>query len=73
MNSNSRTYVTVDLDAVAFNFESMRKNINADTKMIAVIKADAYGHGAIPISHLLESFPYVCRHPQTNSDSWLCV
>lgn len=59
MNSNSRTYVTVDLDTVAFNFESMRKNINADTKMIAVIKADAYGHGAIPISRLLESFPYV--------------
>lgn len=59
MNTYSRTYVTVDLDAVAFNFESMRKNINPDTKMIAVIKADAYGHGAIPISRMLESCSYV--------------
>lgn len=59
MNSYSRTYATVNLDAVAFNFESMRKNISPDTQMIAVIKADAYGHGAIPVADLLEEFTYV--------------
>lgn len=59
MNSYSRTYTTVDLDAVKYNFESMRKNIRPETKMIAVIKADAYGHGAIPIAKLLEDFPCI--------------
>ena len=59
MNSYSRTYAAVDLDAVAFNFESMRKNIREDTSMIAVIKADAYGHGAVPVARLLESYSYI--------------
>lgn len=59
MNTYSRTYATVNLDAVAFNFESMRKNIRPDVNMIAVIKADAYGHGAVPLGHYLETFPYI--------------
>ncbi len=59
MNSYNRTYATVDLDAVAFNFESMRKNIQKETRMIAVIKADAYGHGALPIARMLEAYSYI--------------
>ena len=59
MNSYSRTYVTVDLDAIAYNFESMRKNIREGTQMIAVIKADAYGHGAVTVGRFLETFPYI--------------
>ena len=59
MNSYSRTYAAVDLDAVVFNFESMRKNIREDTSMIAVIKADAYGHGAVPVAKLLGSYSYI--------------
>ena len=59
MNSYSRTYAAVDLDAVVFNFESMKKNIREDTSMIAVIKADAYGHGAVPVARLLESYSYI--------------
>ena len=59
MNNYSRTYVTVDLDAIAYNFESMRKNIREGTQMIAVIKADAYGHGAVTVGRFLETFPYI--------------
>lgn len=59
MNSYSRTYVTVDLDAIAYNFESMRKNIREGTQIIAVIKADAYGHGAVTVGRFLETFPYI--------------
>lgn len=59
MKKYSRTYVTVDLDAIAYNFESMRKNIREDTQMIAVIKADAYGHGAVTVGRFLEPFPYI--------------
>ena len=27
--------------------------------MIAVIKADAYGHGAVPVAHLIEDYDYI--------------
>ena len=41
-----RVYAPVDLDAIVFNLESMRKNIDRETGMLGVIKADAYGHGS---------------------------
>lgn len=37
----------------------MRKNISPDTKMIAVIKADGYGHGAVPIARMMEKKEYI--------------
>ena len=45
-----RVYAGIDLDAVRYNMESMHKNINKDTKMIAVVKTNGYGHGAMRIS-----------------------
>ena len=49
----------MDLDAVAYNFEAMHKNIKPGTKMIAVVKADAYGHGAVPIARLVQDYDYI--------------
>ena len=59
MNKNSRVKAVISLDAVEQNFREMRKNIAEDTKMIAVVKADAYGHGAVPITHLIEGYDYI--------------
>ena len=59
MNKNSRVKAVISLDAVEQNFREMRKNIAEDTKMIAVVKADAYGHGAVPIAHLIEKYDYI--------------
>lgn len=59
MNKNSRVKAVISLDAVEQNFREMRKNIAEDTKMIAVVKADAYGHGAVPIAHLIEDYDYI--------------
>ena len=59
MTTYSRVYAEIDLDAVLYNFESMRKNMTEGTQMIAVIKADAYGHGAVPIAHLMEARGYI--------------
>ncbi|MDD6415002.1 MAG: alanine racemase, partial [Blautia sp.] len=56
---NSRVKAVISLDAVEQNFREMRKNIAEDTKMIAVVKADAYGHGAVPIAHLIEGYDYI--------------
>ena len=40
MKHFDRVWAEVDLDAVLFNIESIKKNINKDTKIIAVNKAD---------------------------------
>lgn len=47
------TWVTVDLDAITANIDAVRRK--AGTPVMAVIKADAYGHGAIALARLLES------------------
>lgn len=54
-----RVYAGIDLDAVRYNMESMHKNINKDTKMIAVVKTNGYGHGAMRISREVEDLPYL--------------
>ncbi len=54
-----RVCAKIDLDAVRYNMESMHRNLREGTKMVAVIKADAYGHGAVGISGVLEELPYV--------------
>lgn len=59
MEKFSRVKALVDLDAVAYNFEAMHKNIKPGTKMIAVVKADAYGHGAVPIARLVQDYDYI--------------
>lgn len=57
MEKHMRVRAEIDLDAVAFNMEVMKNKIDPDTKITAVIKADAYGHGAVQIAHLIEDYP----------------
>ena len=45
------TRVLIDLDAISHNIDAVRRK--AGVSVMAVIKADAYGHGAVPIAHLL--------------------
>lgn len=59
MKTYSRVYARVDLDAIAYNMEQMKKNLNPNTEIMAVIKADGYGHGAIQIAQMLEQVNYV--------------
>lgn len=55
----SRIKAVVSLDAIAHNFQEMKNNIKDDTKMIAVIKADGYGHGAKAIADLVQDYDYI--------------
>ncbi|EXJ23619.1 Alanine racemase [Alkalibacterium sp. AK22] len=48
------TKAEVDLDKITFNFKSMQNHISAGTQLMAVIKADAYGHGAVEVARHLE-------------------
>lgn len=52
----TRVYAPVDLDAIRFNMESMRRNIDKSTGMIGVIKTDAYGHGSVPVAEAIEDY-----------------
>ena len=45
-----RVYAGVNLDYVGENIDSIASNLKPDTGIIAVIKTDAYGHGALPIA-----------------------
>ena len=51
MNFDS-TYVKIDLDAIAANFDAVCQK--AGVPVMAVVKADAYGHGAIQVARLLQ-------------------
>ena len=46
------TYVEIDLDAISANFDTIRAK--AGVQVMAIVKADAYGHGAIQIARLLD-------------------
>ncbi|MDY4741740.1 MAG: alanine racemase [Lachnospira sp.] len=49
-----RTWAEIDLDALAHNYITLRKRIGDDVKFLGVVKADAYGHGSVQVSRLLE-------------------
>ena len=51
----NRIYAKINLDAVSYNMHSIEKKLSENTKIIAVIKADGYGHGAYEIAKELES------------------
>jgi alanine racemase len=48
------TWAEIDLDNLAFNFRSVKNFVGGAIKYMAVVKADAYGHGAIPCARRLE-------------------
>ena len=49
-----RTWAEVDLDALAHNYNTLRERIGKSVKFLGVVKADAYGHGSVQVSRLLE-------------------
>ncbi len=49
-----RTWAEVNLDRVEHNFKVIKQQISKDTKLCCVIKADAYGHGAVELGQLYE-------------------
>lgn len=59
MNRYRRVHAEIDLDAILHNMEAMHRNISENTKIMAVIKADGYGHGAVEIAEAIDGLPYV--------------
>ena len=59
MTEHNRVYAGIDLDAIAYNMEQMKKRIGDHARLIAVVKADGYGHGAVPVARMFEECSYV--------------
>lgn len=49
----SNSYIQIDLDAVLENFRAVQKRTGSD--VMAVVKANGYGHGAVPVAKLLQA------------------
>lgn len=54
MKQYNRVCARINLDAIAYNMEQMKNRIGQEGRLIAVIKTDAYGHGAVPLAEMFE-------------------
>jgi alanine racemase len=55
-------WIEIDLSALENNYDFIRSKINKETKIAAVVKANAYGHGAVKIAQKLSELgvEYFC-------------
>ena len=53
MLDNTRAWAEIDLDAIANNVRAVRNVTSPHAKLIGVVKADAYGHGAVQVAECL--------------------
>lgn len=57
MNYPARpTWVDIDLSAIQHNLQQALSCCSSTQRVLAVVKADAYGHGAVPVSRALQRF-----------------
>ena len=49
-----RTWAEIDLDALTYNYETLKKHIGENVKFMGIVKADAYGHGSVQVGRCLQ-------------------
>ena len=55
MDYLKRTWANISLDNLNYNYQTLRARVPSGCRFLGVVKADAYGHGAVPVSrHLTE-------------------
>lgn len=54
MTGYKRAYAEVNLDAISRNFDELKNKIGPTVKTMAVVKADAYGHGSVAVAKTLQ-------------------
>ena len=58
--SDSPNSVTIDLSALRHNFHQVKGLVGEHTRIMGVVKSDAYGHGMVPVSRSLEECGVDC-------------
>ena len=54
LNSHASTWAEVDLNAIRHNFQEIKRLAGPHTEILCVVKGDAYGHGMLEVSALLD-------------------
>lgn len=49
-DARKRTWAEISLDAIEHNYRAMRAKLSPGTKYMGIVKANAYGHGAVPVA-----------------------
>jgi len=52
LKQNHRAWVEIDLSAIKHNVHQLKSLLTSPTELMAIVKADAYGHGAIDVSQV---------------------
>lgn len=55
MQSYKRVYAEISLDAIKHNMAEIKEHVGNDTKVMAIIKADGYGHGAVAVAKAIDA------------------
>ena len=55
MNRYLRCYAEISLEAIEHNIREVKKRLPEGVKLLGVVKANAYGHGAVPVASYLEN------------------
>lgn len=53
-DKTKRSYAYINLNNIKHNYKQIKKSLKKETKFLGVVKADAYGHGAIKVAKLLQ-------------------
>lgn len=73
MKHYDRIYAAIDLDAVSHNMDLLHQHLEGKTKIVAVVKTDGYGHGAVPIAQELEHKEYIYGFATATAEEALCL
>jgi len=55
VNRYLRCYAEISLEAIGHNIREVKKRLPEGVKLLGVVKANAYGHGAVPVASYLEN------------------
>lgn len=54
LNMKRGTWAEINLNNIKHNFHTLKNTLKSDTKVCCVVKADAYGHGAVEVAKMLQ-------------------
>lgn len=69
--SNRRIKAVIDLNAIRNNVEFLYNHINKQSKIMCVIKANGYGHGAVKLAKVYEEIDFVCGYATATAEEAL--
>ena len=58
MEEFTRTYSVIHMDSIFYNIDAVKRQVGEDTKILAIVKANAYGHGAVRIAQAIKDCVY---------------